>query len=325
MINSLKESFKEISGLLSRCKTVAVSGHINPDGDAIGACLAMAQGLNSLGVKPLIFLSSFPDKYNFLSGREFLCSDNPSTCEVDAFISLDCGAKDRLSSAADLFDKTEFTINIDHHISNTGFAKYNFVAGDFSSTSELVYTLFEDIFPLTIEYGEAIYTGIIFDTGGFCHDCTSENTHLIAGKLISAGVSGSKIYRDTMLSHSLASARVLGMCINNMVILEDEGLAYTTISVDELKKCGGTNSDLDGVVEYLLNIDGISTSMLFSERQPEEVKVSFRSNNIAVSDIAQSLGGGGHKKAAGATLYMDMEKSVCSVLDNIRNYRGETF
>lgn len=296
-MNSLYET--NLLNDINNVDKVYISGHINPDGDAISSCFAFARAIEKLGKTPIILLEDIPAKYDFLKGKEYWYTDDYAALEPQLFVALDCGDKQRLGNAADVFDKALVTYNIDHHASNCGFAKYDIVNGKASSASEMVYEIITRLgIKPDYDMAVALYTGIVFDTGGFKHNSTLKRTHEIAGALVEMGVPTSDIHSKILFEHTIPQVKLLNTALNNFTMVDK--IAYSYITLDEINSCNANFSDLDGITEYLLNIDGVEISLLATQRSDDLVKLSFRSRRLNISDVAMEFGGGGHKLAAGA-------------------------
>lgn len=321
--------FIKLKQLLDGCSKIIIAGHVNPDGDAIGSCLAFALCMKAVGKQPCVLLGEYSRKYDFLQGREFVYNGDYKEVSGDAFVAFDTSAKSRLTEAAlKVFERTKLKIVVDHHISNSNFGDYNFVIPDASSTSEIVYDIACEYKSLTNGTAKAIaeniYTGILSDTNGFRHDSTSAKTHYIAADLISKGINFNAIYTRTQMSRSLEEVRIFATALNKFKIDEAYPIAYTSITVGDMEEAGAKYSDLDNIVEYFLNIDGVEVSFMLKEHSETRTKVSMRSRNIDVSQIAVSLGGGGHKKAAGVTLELSSANACDTILNAVRHELGKT-
>ncbi len=306
---------------IENVQTIYIAGHENPDGDAIGSCFGFALAMSKLGKTPVVLLDKYSEKFNILKGGEYVYKGDYSALEPDIFFALDCGDADRLGKAKAVFKRANVTYNIDHHISNTYFAQNNIVNGDASSVSEIVYELISRFVEVDKDIATALYSGILTDTRGFKHSCTSERTHIIAGKLVVAGVDTGRIHSRFMYEHSLAEAKICAVAMGRMA-LEDR-IAYTYITKADMASVGATVNDLDGIVAYLLNTGDAELALFGSERDNGVVKLSFRSNEIDVNEIAVGFGGGGHKLASGASVHGNIEDVMAAALkvmkDKIKN------
>jgi phosphoesterase RecJ-like protein len=288
---------------------IAVAAHLNPDGDAVSSSFAFAKALDKLGKKVVVLLEEYDTKFDMLGGSDFIYKGDYRELTPDVFFCLDCGSIDRLREAQAVFERAKLTYNIDHHISNTNFADVNIVNGSASSTCEVVYELIHDIVDVDKDIATAIYTGILTDTGGFMHNCTSRRTHEIAGKLVELGVDTPNVHTKILCEHSVSQAMLFGCAIGKMQVT-DGRIASTLITKADFASCNASQSDLDGICEFMLNTKGIEVAVLASERDNGYTKLSFRSKGVNVSEIAVSLGGGGHKLAAGAGIVSEPNAAV---------------
>lgn len=188
MQNNTKQ---EILEKIAQAKTIQIAGHTNPDGDAIGACLAFGLALEKAGKDVTVLLEHYAPKYDVIPGKHLV---KEAAAKADLFLALDCGDKGRLGAAADWFHQADVTINIDHHSSNTYYGQYNYVEGASSSTSEIVYGFLEGNYPVDQDMAAGLYAGLIYDTGGFRHSSTSPNTMRVAGALMETGIPFTDIY-----------------------------------------------------------------------------------------------------------------------------------
>jgi phosphoesterase RecJ-like protein len=299
-------------------KRIAIAGHVRPDGDCIGSCTALylylCRNKKKLGLEQIdVYLETFGNEFRILSGVEDIKHNYNTEVSYDTFISLDCGSVDRLGNALTFYNKAKKTINIDHHISNQGFALVNHVVADASSTCEVLYTLMEEE-DITREIASALYVGIIHDTGVFKHSNTSEKTMNIAGKLISKGIDFSNLIDESFYAKTYVQNQILGRCLMESMLVLDGKVVFAALSRKMLDFYEATTADLDGIIDQLRVTKGSEVAIFIYETSPHEFKVSMRSNGeVNVSKIAVYFGGGGHIKAAGCTLH----GSIHDVINNI--------
>ena len=299
-------------------RKIAIAGHIRPDGDCVGSCTALyqylKQNMDEFGIdKVEVYLETFSDEFNILNGSEDIKHSYDSEEIYDLFISLDCGSLDRLGNAEKYFNSAAKSINIDHHISNTLFADVNHVVDDASSTCEVLFDLFEES-RITKEVAEALYLGIIHDTGVFKHTNTSEKTMVAAGKLISKGINFSDIIDESFYSRTYMQTQLLGRCLMESIIMLDGKVIISMLNRRTLDFYGADHSDLDGIIDQLRAAKGTEVAIFIYETDLQEYKVSMRSNGeVNVSRIAVYFGGGGHIKAAGCS----MKGSAHDVINNL--------
>ncbi|MCD8090072.1 MAG: bifunctional oligoribonuclease/PAP phosphatase NrnA [Clostridiales bacterium] len=297
------EFTKKLCDAVNRAETVVISAHINADGDAVGSTLAMSAFVEALGKKPVVFIHFKGSKYDYILNKSRLFSGSRADLKPDVFIALDCGDRERLGDEGKaLFEKSAVTFNIDHHISNTGYGNYNFVFPKASSTCELVYEIItrKPGFVLDKYTAECLYTGIITDTSTFKHSSTGARTMRIAADLIETGIDFTEIQAKMLYRHDLTASKVFAEAVLN-ARLEDK-IAYTTLTLKEIRAHGAIFEQLDGIVEYCLNINGAVVSVFLYERGENQIRCSFRSTGLDVNKIASGFGGGGHVCAAGCTM-----------------------
>ncbi len=289
--------------LLTEAKTVAIAGHVRPDGDAVGSCMAVFNYLNKYypTCQTKVFLETIPRTFLFMEGTDEII--DPKTYagdEVfDLFIVLDCGDAGRLGDAYRIFERAKKTICIDHHLSNKSFAQYNYVVPDASSTCELVYNqLIESRIDKTI--AECLYTGIIHDTGVFQYTCCVESTMNIAGKLMSLGIDYSGICDRTFYAKTAVQNKAMGYVLLNSVSYLDGKVVAGVLDLAKMEEFGACPRHLDGIVQQLRCTTGVEVAVFLYETEPGEYKGSTRATrDVDLVEICSKFGGGGHKKAAG--------------------------
>ncbi|QUI22993.1 bifunctional oligoribonuclease/PAP phosphatase NrnA [Vallitalea pronyensis] len=307
---------QELVNLCENQANIIISGHINPDGDCIGACYALAAILHKKGIHAKIAMEDIPDTFNYLvEGRLYVEEDQIKRSDV--FIALDCGDKERLGPHVPLFDQASITINVDHHISNNHFADYNHVV-EASSTCEIIFEMLEDTSLLDKPICEALYTGIAYDTGAFKHCNTTRRTYEIAGTLIDYGVNFNEIINRLYYYKSYKSFKVLGLAIANAKMYLDNVILLTSLSLEDLKRYDCEKKDTDGVVQMLNEVMESSCAVFIVQVSQDTFKVSLRSSSgIDVCKVAQVFGGGGHTKASGCTITGTIEQVKEQIIEAI--------
>lgn len=288
--------------LIEKAKNIAITGHVSPDGDCTGSTLALYNYIteNFEDKQVRVCLEKPSMKFSYMKGFD-LISEDPFL-EADLLVSLDASDRERLGSRGVMLDTAKNSICIDHHITNTNFAGFNIVEDFRSSTCELLFTLL-DYEKISVNTAVCLYTGIVHDSGVFKYQSTTRQTMEIAGALIDKGFDFTKIIDDTYFKKDFNAAKLLGLVLTNAK-LEFNGqcccgvLDYDTWTgyIDDKKK-------MDGIIDNLRNISGVEIALFMYESDKGEYKVSLRSINKNVSSIATALGGGGHIRAAGATVY----------------------
>ena len=294
-----------LNKILEGVSTIAIGGHVRPDGDCVGSCVGLGQYIreNYSDKTVDIYLKDIPESFHFLKGTEtILESVADEEKEYDLFIALDCGDTGRLDYSKPLLDHAKHTFCVDHHISNIGFADVNHIVAEASSTSELLYGLLDEE-KISKNVAEALYLGIVHDTGVFQYSCAGPETFRVAAKLLEKGIDGPKIIEDTFYAKSYAQNQVMGRALmESILFLNGVGIA-SFIRKNVMDFYGVVPKDLEGIVSQLRVTEGVEVAVFMYELKQNEFKVSLRSKSeLDVSKIAQYFGGGGHKKAAGFTM-----------------------
>ncbi|MCD7717157.1 MAG: bifunctional oligoribonuclease/PAP phosphatase NrnA [Lachnospiraceae bacterium] len=308
---------------LQGVKTAAMAGHIRPDGDAIGSCLGLYLYLkeNYPQIQARIYLEEVPTAFSTIYGVDAISTDCSEDAVYDVFFCLDCADERRLGAADKYRKSAKHTVCIDHHVSNGGFADVNYIEPDASSASELVYTVLDEE-KIPFHAAEALYMGIAHDTGVFRYSCTSPQTMQIAAKLIEKGIDFPSILSKTFYDKTYYQKQILGRSLLESMLLMDGKVIFSAIRAKEMKFYNVTSSDMEGIVENLLQTSGTEAAIFLYETAPNEYKVSLRSKNILdVSVIASYFGGGGHVRAAGCT----MQGSIHDVVNNITLHMEKQF
>jgi len=303
---------KELYGV----KTAAIAGHIRPDGDCVGSCMGLAlylkENFPELTVVD-VYLESVPEKFRFLKDVEKIKTTCDAAMQYEVFFALDSGDVNRLGEAKQYMETAKKTICIDHHISNRGYGRIQYIEPEASSASEMVFTLLE-YEKISKEAAEALYMGIAHDTGVFQYSCTSSRTMEIAGRLMDKGVGFTEIVDKTYFEKTYIQNQILGKALLESMLLFGGQCIVSAVRKKDLEFFGASSDDLDGIVSHLRSTAGVEVAVFLYETDVQEYKVSMRSNGkVDVSRIASYFGGGGHVRAAGCSLQGD----VHDVMNNI--------
>lgn len=298
---------------------VAIGGHIRPDGDCVGSTLGLYQYIKKQfpHVKVDIYLEDIPDKFRFLVASEEIKTEVPEGKVYDLFFCLDCGDSKRLGFSEILYHSAKETVCVDHHISNESYATYNYIEPQASSTSELIYHLMKPE-KISKDIATCLYLGIVHDTGVFQYSCTSPSTMRAAAHLMETGVDTSRLIEETYYEKTYLQNQILGRTLLESMLLLDGRCIAAMITRKMMDFYEVTPKDMDGIVSQMRNTKGVDVAMFVYELEPQEFKVSLRSNdNLDSSRIAQFFGGGGHKKAAGFTIRGSAHDAITNVLAKI--------
>lgn len=298
-----------------QAKSVAIGGHVRPDGDCVGSCMGLYQYIknNYSEMEVDVYLEDIPECFKDMIAATKEIKNAVEEKTYDLFIALDCGDMGRLGFSSVLFENAKATLCIDHHVSNQAFADENYIIPEASSTSELVYRLLEQE-KINTEIAECLYLGIVHDTGVFQYSCTSPETMEIAADLMRKNIRANEIIDKTYYEKTYAQNQILGrallesfLCMNGKCIV-----SYITKQIMDFH--GVTSKDLEGIVSQLRVTKGVEVAIFLYETGEQEYKVSLRATgDVDVSKVAASFGGGGHKKAAGVT----MKGTVHDILNDL--------
>jgi bifunctional oligoribonuclease and PAP phosphatase NrnA len=284
--------------------------HENVDGDALGSLVAMHGVLTALGKDSVMLMSErefpLPYEYRFfdLDGLQTAVPDDASERTI---VFLDCGNIDR--NPSEVVKRVDAHIlNIDHHHDNTRFGTVNLVVEDASCTAEIVWDLMRDLgVEPTLEIAEALYVGLVTDTGRFMYENTGPRAHVMAAELIETGVETHAIYRRLYEDMPAAKLELLGRALANIRRYDGGALTFTHLTKGDFQAAGAEESYSEGIIDHLRSIAGTKVAALARElrcpAEPGKQKVSLRSTDgsVDVSVIARLGGGGGHRQAAGFT------------------------
>ncbi|HEV2999017.1 MAG TPA: DHH family phosphoesterase [Solirubrobacteraceae bacterium] len=281
--------------------------HENMDGDALGSLVAMQGLLSALGKDSRIFIAAgelpLPHEYRFF-GLEGLIQTPPGDVSEHTVIFLDCGNVDR--NSAEPLRGGAHLINIDHHHDNTHFGSIDHVVPEASSTAEIVWDLARDLgVTPTVAMAQALYVGLITDTGRFMYENTTPRAHQMAAALIEAGVDVQGIYRRLFEELPFAKLLLLARGLSRVERFDLGELTIASLSAEDFREAGAEESYSEGIIDHLRSVQGTKVAALVRELTAEdrrgERKVSLRAvdDDVDVSMIARARGGGGHRRAAG--------------------------
>ena len=316
---------KEIVNEIKLSKSIILTAHINPDGDALGSLLAFYFMIDDFCKKnnmekmiKIVVDDKLPKYMRHFEDTELIWSyekfgeefkhNFQNDEKFDLFISLDCANEERYGKAIKIKKLSKKSINIDHHISNTEHADFNYVE-DICSTGELLYQFLE-IFEIELreKIAKYMYLGIINDTGNFRHDNVTEHTFFVCSKLIGAGVNNHKI-ANIIFEVSEKKVGFIGELYKNKQINERYKFISYYLTQEKMKELSIEKDDTDGAAEMLLKIEGMELSLFVREDVDGSLKGSFRANDkYNVNKIASIFGGGGHIKAAGFKTNLSFEE-----------------
>ena len=320
---------KKIIRHLTSSKNVLLASHVNPDGDAIGALLAMGIALQRPGREVVLHNeSTIPAVYRFLPAVETIQSELADPGRFDTAVILDCGDLRRVGSALDAIAGIATIINIDHHTTNTGFGHYQLVDVNACATSEIIYRLIAAMnLELDAAIATAIYTGILTDTGSFRFSNTNRAAFAICEAMVAMGVNPSRVARHVYGTYSLGRIKLLNLALDSIEISANGKLSIMTVTRQMLAETATQAEDADGLINYARRIQDVKVAVLIHELESDTCEtngrklfhVSLRSDgSVDVSCIATRFGGGGHAGAAGFSVtssLAELKRMIYSLSD----------
>ena len=322
------ENMQKIADALSDSHTIYIFPHMVADGDAMGSCASLCGLMRKMGkTADIVMEDEIPDNLKFLDKNYVIYADKETELpERDLCIALDCSNVDRFPKREHIFfGAGKRTACVDHHVTETGFADVNLVDPYAAATCELLYELYDfmDV-KLDVEAGEALYTGIVTDTGNFQYTNTTKKTHIIAAELIELGIDKKNINITLYQSQRLQKLKLHSMIMDNMQTFCDGRAAMAYVTLDMYEKAGAKTSESDGINSTLRDIQGVEIAIFLREMSEHEIKVGFRSKNyVDVAEICVKLGGGGHKHAAGCTVLKTMEETLPLIKAEVESVMAE--
>ena len=311
----------EILELVKNCTRIGLTGHENPDGDCTGACCGLALYLRKVMPEAVVDIYLEPPAENLIRnipGADTIIYEVTGNEEkYDAFIVLD-SAPSRVGKPLELYNRAGLKINIDHHRTNPGADDTEcYIDGKASSACELVYNVI-DREEIDARIAQALYVGIVTDTGVFQYSNTSESTMRAAGSLMSYGFDHTAVIREVFFERTPKQARVLGTALIKAEPLLDGKLILCCFDKKTMDELGAGRKDLDGISAQLLLTEGADCSVFFHETEPGIWRASMRSLHVTdVSSIAAKHEGGGHLRAAGFTIRTDIHTAIKDITDDI--------
>ncbi|MBO5480466.1 MAG: bifunctional oligoribonuclease/PAP phosphatase NrnA [Clostridia bacterium] len=320
-------SLETIAGRIRHAKSVAIFTHMRPDGDALGSALAIGRALDFLQVQNEVCVETeLPSNLAFLQGIDKV-KKAPSK-PYDMLVCVDCSDVQRLGALSDEFlsatRKNIETVNIDHHVSNTRFAKMNFVrtcSANCMNVFALITYMGTPLDKITAEY---LLTGLLTDSGNFSHDDVTEETFTLAARLTKAGADIRTLQYELFKKQPRARAELHAMAMSGMRYAHNNRFAFAVVTRVMLAKCGADANLTEGFVDFPLSIDGVEVAATLLEVKFRQYKVSLRSKQYAdVNKIAGVYGGGGHVRAAGCMLFGDLEDVIDKLTFTVSQYLND--
>ncbi|WP_049691278.1 DHH family phosphoesterase [Anaerococcus jeddahensis] len=314
-----QKELEKFKNFIDKANSIAISAHINPDGDALGSALGLRKSLELYGKKAdVIKISQVDDYLKFLPQIENY--KDPSQKEYDLFIIVDCSEFDRIDKAIEICKNSKNVLVIDHHKGGSIKTDLNIIHSDSPASCELVYEIIKRLnLPMDKEIATLLYAGLVTDTGRFLYSNISELTFYTAADLYKIGADFEMIYKNLYQNKEISKLQFENHLLNKVEFKKP----YALVGVSQ-KTCvdfGVQMGDSESVVNMLRDLKGIEVACLVKEYGENEYKISLRSKDyLDVSEIARNNGGGGHIRASGFTLNAD---SMDEALNKMRKILEE--
>ena len=301
---------------IDEANTIAISAHINPDGDALGSALGLRKSLELYGKKAdVIKISQVDDYLKFLPQLENY--KEPSQKEYDLFIIVDCSEFDRIDKAIEICKRSKKVLVIDHHEGGSIKTDLNIIHSDSPASCELVYEIIKRLnLPIDKEIASLLYTGLVTDTGRFLYSNISEITFYTAADLYKIGADFEMIYKNLYQNKEISKLQFENHLLNKVEFKKP--YALVGVSQKLCQEFGVQMGDSESVVNMLRDLKGIEVACLVKEYGENEYKISLRSKDyLDVSEIARNNGGGGHVRASGFTINTDSMDKALNIMRKI--------
>ena len=316
----------QVVGEMRQADRFLLTTHENPDGDALGSLLAMHWVLEQLGKDSVMFMSpdEFPLSHEYRHMTfEGLLGAPPEDVDDRTVVFLDCGNIDRMPVAF-LQREGVHILNIDHHHDNTLFGTVNLVVPDASCTAEIVFDLAHELgAEITRRIADALYVGLVTDTGRFMYENTSPAAHRMAAELIEAGVDTHRVYRRLFEDLPFRRLELLTRALQGVARYDEGSITMAMLTRSDYEETGALETDSEGVVDHLRAVEGTKVAVLVRDLLSDDRrgcrKVSLRATDgeVDVSLIARNLGGGGHRQAAGFTTELARDELVGTLREQV--------
>ena len=320
MMNNRSVSLKQIAEQLKNIKSALIFCHINPDGDTLSCAFSLKRALEKLNVcAKVVSPDGLPKKYEKLGFFDEVLR-LPDGEVYDAFISVDCSTEGQMGEPYLTFSKHKNTFCIDHHISNSRYAKQFFVE-DCGACAMLVYDLIKYLgVDIDAEMANILMVGVMTDTGNFSHSNTDQKVFETATELTKLGADVYKLNKTLFCSQPIERSKLYIEVMSKMKLFHDGKLAVISIFDEQMKRFNLTKSDTEGFIDFPMSIDGVEVAVSIFENGNNSFKISFRSKDVNVNEIAGVFGGGGHVKASGAKINGFYEDVLDKLVFTVGNY-----
>ncbi len=309
---------------IQQANSVLLLTHMRPDGDAYGSALALACALEALGKTAQICVEGVPpSNLTFIEGLDKIKTTPKEG--YDLVVAVDCSDEQRLGTLESVFTaakrKKIDTVNIDHHVSNTRFADYNFARNCAANCMNIAKLIAYMGAPLDKKTANYLLIGLMTDTGNFSHDDVGEEALLLAAELVKAGAELSDNHYRLFKRQPKARATLFGKVMSGIRYFHGDRFAAIVVTQAAMQECGADHGMTEGFVDFPLNVDTVEVAASVMEVKKGQYKISLRSKKYAdVNKIAGVYGGGGHVRAAGCMLFGEIEEALDKLSYTVSQY-----
>ena len=317
-------SFAQIAERIQQARSIAILTHMRPDGDAFGSAMALSCALDYLKIPNEVCVESeIPSNLLFIKALKKV--KKAPTQEYDLLITVDCSDEQRLGLLADEFLSTKRrkidTINIDHHVSNTRYAKYNYVRTCAANCMNMAMLIEQLGVPMDKEIAEFLLIGLLTDSGHFSHDDVTEETLLLGAKLVKAGADIRYYHYNLFKKQPKARAMLYAKTMQGIRYYHDDRFAVIIVTRKNMEESGADEGMTEGFVDFPLNVDSVEVAASLLEVKKNQYKISLRTKTYAdANKIAGVYGGGGHVRAAGCMLFGEVEEVLDKLSYTVSQY-----
>jgi bifunctional oligoribonuclease and PAP phosphatase NrnA len=325
-----RSDIQAVADVLRSNDRFVVVTHENPDGDALGSLLGMTLALRSLGKDAVMYLTGdgpLPGEYRFLP-LDDVTRVLPADTEERVLLAVDCANDRRIGAETEPIDRALLVVDVDHHHDNTRFGEVNLIVPDASSTAEVVRDILRELeVDLTPDIAEALYVGLVTDTGRFQYSNTTPKSLRLAAELVEAGADVHGIFRHVYETVQFAKLKLLARALDRARVFEGGRLVVSYLLRDDFADLKAEEPFSEGIIDYLRAVEGSEMVALIREPPRDEGptrRISLRSSHdeIDVSAIARERGGGGHRQAAGFSSDEPIEDIVTFLVTAFRATAG---
>ncbi len=290
--------------LIASADTVALACHISPDGDALGSMLGLHHVLRAAGRKSIASFSepfTVAPHYRELPGLDLMVPPSEFPAEPEVMVTFDSGALHRLGDLERPAKAAHELVVLDHHVSNERYGTVNVIVPDAAATAVVVRRIIDCLgLPLTRDAAVCLYTGLVCDTGRFQYETTTPDVFALAGELVAYGVPVAKLSRALFDEHRFAYLKLLAVALERAELVPELSFVWTSVTQGDLERFGVTFEEVEGLIDVVRRTSEAEVAAVLKEGPDGVVRVSLRSlGKVDVCAIAQSMGGGGHRFAAG--------------------------